>query len=322
MNTAVIGHMLAFGTMLVWGTTFISTKVLLIDFTPIEILFTRFFIGFFALLILMPHLFGLKKLSHELTFAAAGFFGVTLYFLFENVALTYTQAANVGVIIGTVPFFTAIVDRLFGSKQKLHSSFFLGFIAAMIGIALISVSSMELQINPLGDCLALLASVTWAFYTLYVRKAGTFGYNTMQVTRRVFMYGLIWMIPFMYLFNFELKFDAYIQPVNLFNLLFLGVGASAVCFFTWNFAVKVIGSVQTAPYLYAAPAVTVVAAVLILDEIITPRTFFGIVLTMLGLLVSEWSHLKLFFKKKEAKAEETAAQAEPAVVPVKAESKH
>lgn len=317
MNTAVIGHLLAFGTMLVWGTTFISTKVLLLDFTPIEILFTRFFIGFFALLILMPHLFGLKKLSHELTFAAAGFFGVTLYFLFENVALTYTQAANVGVIIGTVPFFTAIVDRLLGSKQKLHPSFFLGFVAAMAGIALISLSSLELQINPFGDFLAILASVTWAFYTLCVRKAGTYGYNTKQVTRRVFMYGLFWMIPFMYLFHFELKFDAYLQPVNLFNLLFLGVGASAVCFFTWNFAVKVIGSVQAAPYLYASPAVTVVAAVLILDEIITPRSFFGIVLTMLGLLISEWPHLKQILKKKGVQAAPAEQGAEPAVVPAK-----
>lgn len=293
MNPALTGHLLALSTMLVWGTTFISTKVLLTDFSPIEILFSRFFIGFFALIFLMPHFFSPKPLRHELTFAAAGFLGITLYFLFENVALTYTQAANVGVIIGTVPFFTAIVDRFFGSRQRLHTSFFIGFATAMCGIALMSLGSTQLQINPLGDLLALLASLTWAFYTLFIRRAGSYGYNTMQVTRRVFLYGIIFMLPFMYLLDFSFKPEAYLTTVNLCNLLFLGLGASAICFFTWNYAVKLIGSVQTAPYLYVSPAVTAAAAVLILHEVITPRCFAGIVLAMAGLIISEWPHLRL-----------------------------
>ena len=40
----LIGHAAALFTILVWGTTYVSTKVLLVDFAPIDILFLRFFI--------------------------------------------------------------------------------------------------------------------------------------------------------------------------------------------------------------------------------------------------------------------------------------
>lgn len=48
------GHIAAFITILIWGTTFISTKVLLRTFTPIEILFVRFLIGYLALWLVRP----------------------------------------------------------------------------------------------------------------------------------------------------------------------------------------------------------------------------------------------------------------------------
>ena len=52
-----------------------------------------------------------------------------------------------------------------------------------------------LQLNPLGDVLALLAALTWAFYSILTRKIGDYGYNTLQVTRRIFCWGLIFMLP-------------------------------------------------------------------------------------------------------------------------------
>ena len=48
------GHLAALLTIVIWGTTFISTKVLLVDFQPVEILFIRFMMGFLALLAVCP----------------------------------------------------------------------------------------------------------------------------------------------------------------------------------------------------------------------------------------------------------------------------
>ena len=94
MNERIKGHMLACMTILIWGTTFISTKVLLRDFTPLQILFTRFMIGYLALWAVAPRLTRVKEKKEELYFLAAGLCGVTLYFLMENIALTYTNASR------------------------------------------------------------------------------------------------------------------------------------------------------------------------------------------------------------------------------------
>ena len=104
------GHLAAAVTIFIWGTTFISTKVLLVSFTPLEILFFRFFIGYAALWIAAPRLLHTGDRKAELLFAAAGLCGVTLYFLMENFALTLTQAANVSIIISVAPFFTSLFD--------------------------------------------------------------------------------------------------------------------------------------------------------------------------------------------------------------------
>ena len=82
-----LGHIAALLTILIWGTTFVSTKVLLRDFTPVTVLFTRFVIGYAFLWCLKPRLMPFSGWKKEFLFAGAGLTGVTLYFLLENIAL-------------------------------------------------------------------------------------------------------------------------------------------------------------------------------------------------------------------------------------------
>ena len=119
MNKTIHGHIAAFLTILIWGTTFISTKVLLISFEPVEILFIRFMIGYFALWCVCPRRLKVRRSKQEWYFAAAGLCGVTLYYLFENIALTYTLASNVGVIISIAPFFTWQVEHIILASLKI-----------------------------------------------------------------------------------------------------------------------------------------------------------------------------------------------------------
>lgn len=107
MHGKTLGHLAAVFTVILWGTTFISTKVLLTGFQPVEILFFRFLLGLAALTAVCPKRIKGTTWRQELTFAAAGLCGVTLYFLAENMALTYTTASNVGVIVSAAPLFTA-----------------------------------------------------------------------------------------------------------------------------------------------------------------------------------------------------------------------
>lgn len=295
----ITGHLFAIITIFIWGTTFISTKKLLEAFSPIEILFLRFTIGFVVLFVVCPHRLKVKEKKQELYFAAAGLCGVTLYYLLENIALTYTFASNVGVIISVAPFFTAIFAHLFLDGEKLRAQFFIGFAVAVVGIFLISFNgSSNLQLNPLGDVLAVSAAVVWAAYSILTKKISGFHYNTIQSTRRIFFYGLVFMIPALFIFGFKPDINQMIQPVTLFNILFLGLGASALCFVTWNSTIKILGAVKTSVYIYMVPVITVVTSVIVLSETITGTSVFGILLTLAGLFISEF---KPSVKQKELK---------------------
>ena len=157
----------------------------------------------------------------------------------------------------------------------------------MVGIALISFNGSSLQLNPVGDLLALLAALLWACYSILTRKISDFGYHTIQTTRRVFFYGVLFMIPALFFFDFKLDLRRFANLTYLLNIIFLGLGASALCFVTWNFAVKLLGAVKTSIYIYLVPVITVVASVLILHEPFTWLTGTGTVLTLAGLLLSE-----------------------------------
>ncbi len=283
-----LGHPAALLTIVIWATTFVSTMVLLKCFQPIEILLFRFLLGFMALLLVYPKPLRVKEKKHELYFALAGLSGICVYYLLENIALTYTQASNVGVVISVAPIFTALLSRVFlKDRSGQGTGFFVGFALAMIGIILISVEGRALQLNPLGDLLAMLAALVWACYSLLGRKIAGFGYNIIQTTRRTFVYGIAFMLPTLLFFDFRWDLSRLSDPTCLLNLLYLGVGASALCFVTWNFAVKTLGALKTSIYIYLVPVITAFFSVLILHEKITVLSASGILLTIAGLAVSQ-----------------------------------
>jgi len=282
-----IGHIICILCVFAWGTTFISTKILLTDFLPIEILFFRSVLAVIALTLLYPKRLKSTTLQQELILAGAGLSGVTLYFLSENIALTYTQAANASVIVSIAPILTALLSFLF-LKQKPHLRFFLGFLAAITGIFVISFhGTTQLSLNPLGDLLAFAAAGSWAIYSILVKKISAWGYPTILTTRRIFLYGILFMIPFIIKMNFSLHLQRFTNPLYLFNILFLGIGASAACFVGWNYAIKLLGPLRSSVYIYLVPVITVVSSVLILNETVTLLSIIGTALALLGLLISE-----------------------------------
>lgn len=286
----ITAHLLAIITILLWGNTFISTKILLRTLTPSEILVIRFLLGFVVLFAIRPKFMKLKKKSHELLFAGAGLCGVTLYLMLENYALSYTYAANTSVIVSISPFFTAFLMQLFLKTEKLRLWFFISFIIALTGIFLISFSSQkEFGLNPFGDFLALLAAVSWGFYSIITKKISQYGYQSIETTRRIFFYGLIFMIPVIILeggVRTEL-FPLLLKTENVINLFYLGFMASALCYVVWNYCIKVLGAVKTSVYIYLIPVTAVIGSFIILKEEITLLGLVGIALTLIGLFLSE-----------------------------------
>lgn len=298
------GFALAAASVLVWGVTFVCTKSLLSDFSALEILFIRFFMAYAVMWLICPRAMRCEK-KDEALFAAAGLAGVTLYQFLENSAILFTSASNVSVIVATCPFFTAVIAQIFLNEKHVTIPFVIGFMIALAGVALVSFNgAVEFHLNPKGDLLALLAALSWGFYSLFVSKINSLKKNSLMCARRVFFYAIVFMVPLMLagIFapslrgsrNFFVETGAAANAARFGkfkswgNLLFLGALASAFCFSAWNAACKRLGASRATVALYLIPVVTIVFARLALGEPITAKGAAGAALTICGLLLSSY----------------------------------
>ena len=281
-----IGHILAIATVIVWGATFVSTKVLLGHFTAEEILFLRFSMGLIALWLYKPQRIKMKEKSHYLYFIGASFTGLFLYYLCENIALGYGDASLIGVIVSSAPIFSGILSAIF-LKEKLSKNFFIGFAFAMTGLFLLSWTAESTGVQILGIILAFAGAISWAFYSILIRKITFFGYDSFEITKYTFLFAVIMMIPVAISSGFRVKAVLTMNLTVFLNLVFLGLIASALCFVTWSFAVKQLGVLKSSVYIYASPVVTVVLAAIVLGERMNAREILGTVLVLLGLVLSE-----------------------------------
>lgn len=289
-------HIIAIFTVIVWGTTFVSTKILIgYGLSPVEIFLYRFVLAYIGIWFFCPRTLFANSKKDELLCAAAGLTGGALYFVFENTALGITLASNVSLIVCTSPIFTALLTFLFYKKEPLRPRLITGSLVALVGMALVVFNgSFILQINPLGDMLTVFAALSWAFYGIILKQLNG-RYSTLFITRKVFFYGIITMLPFSLMDSATFTPSLLINPVIASNLIFLGLIASLLCFIAWNSAVKELGVVQTSNYIYFVPLVTLLTSAIVIDEHITIVALFGSVFILLGVYVAE-NGFKLKFR--------------------------
>ncbi len=284
----VTGHLLALFTIIIWGTTFVATKTLLNDYDALQIMLMRFFIAWVVLLLLTRRVEMPKNFREETGIFALSFFGVTLYYYFENTALTYTLASNVSIILAAAPIFTAVLVHIFTKDEKMKGQTWAGFAIAIIGVTLVVFNgTYVLMLNPLGDALSVLAALSWAIYSLLLKKYVQL-YDNMMLTRRMAFYALVLTTPAVLWREGLPALRPLVKGEVLFCLLFLGVFGSAICYVTWNIAIKRIGVVNTNNYIYLNPFITMVAAAALLGENITKAGAVGAVLIVGGIFVSEY----------------------------------
>ena len=290
-------HVVAFLVVAIWGTTFVFTKLLLLGgLTPAQIFILRFIIAY-LLLVGYCLVRGIKWLSNtwqdELLMVALGVTGGSLYFLTENSAMNYTTTTNTSIIVSLCPLFASAIIGLFYKSERLSRLQSLGSLMAAAGVIVVVMNGhFVLHLSPLGDALAFGACLCWAFYSLLMIPANK-RYGTVFVTRKVFFYGLLSMIPYL-IMNPELNIHLLLnQPELAWNLLFLGCVASMLCFLAWNWALKRLGAVVATNYVYLNPVTTIVFAWFILSEQITSWFILGTLLILLGMYLVDTKRKKL-----------------------------
>lgn len=281
-------HIIAILTVAVWGLTFISTKILLgAGLSPQDIFLMRFSIAYVGIWFISPKKLFANSWRDEFWMVAAGITGGSFYFLTENTALEYTQTNNVAFLITTAPLFTAFLSAIAYKNEKITWKLAVGSVVALIGVALVVYNgSFVLNLSPVGDILTLLAALSWAFYSLIMRRLLP-RYSATFITRKIFFYGLLTVLPCFAFRHFHAPLSVLTQPVVLFNLLFLGVIASLVCYLVWNIVLHKLGTVCASNYIYLNPMVTMIGAVLLLGEQVTVVALSGSALILTGVFVAE-----------------------------------
>jgi Permeases of the drug/metabolite transporter (DMT) superfamily len=286
-------HTMAIITVIIWGVTFVSTKVLINNgLTPVDIFIYRFVLAYICIWFVSPRKLLAKNIKDEVLFFFLGITGGSLYFYAENSALEITFASNVALILCTIPLVTTYMNQLF-YKERAGKGFVLGSVIALIGVTLVIFNgSFILKLSPLGDILTLVAALMWAFYSIILKQLGS-RYQALFITRKVFFYGLLTILPAYFIKPLNFDVEMLMRPAVIGNLLFLGIIASMLCYLMWNVSAKHLGPLRISNYLYIVPLVTMIVSAIVINETITLIAIIGSLFIIFGVY---WGEKKIRVK--------------------------
>lgn len=288
-NSNIFYHLVAFLTVAIWGTTFVATKVLMLNgLSPAQIFTLRFSIAYVLMLCFNHRRFLADSWKDEAKMALLGITGGSLYFYSENEAMNFTTTTNTSLIVCSCPLFaTLLVRMVYKDSSRIHIVQLLGSLLAFVGMIIVVLNGrFVLLLSPVGDALAFTACMCWAIYSLLMKSVSNH-YGAAFITRKVFFYGVLTILPY-YLFipGFP-PIEVFSRPQVFGNLLFLGCLASMICFLTWNWCISKLGTVKATNWVYFNPITTMIFASWVLNEKITPYFLVGATCILLGMYVAD-----------------------------------
>lgn len=288
-NSNFFYHLVAFVTVAIWGTTFVATKVLMLNgLSPAQIFTLRFGIAYVLMLCFNHHRLFADSWRDEVKMILLGITGGSLYFLSENEAMNFTTTTNTSLIVCSCPLFATLLVRLvYRDTARINGIQLLGSLLAFVGMIIVVLNGkFVLHLSPVGDALAFMACICWAVYSLLMKSVSG-DYSAAFITRKVFFYGVLTIIPYYIIVPGFPPLNVFCRPQVIGNLLFLGCLASMICFLTWNWCISKLGAVKATNWVYFNPITTMIFASWVLGEKITPYFLVGATCILLGMYVAD-----------------------------------
>ena len=273
-------YLAASGAAILWGASFLMTKVTLTQMGPMATAGMRWGLAALALVaVSWASARGRETLRRALrddkwTFIGLGLVGVSLFYTLQNLALVYTTSVDVGLIMNGFPALTAVLGVwLLGERLNRRAAG--GVLVATIGVTLISLGGLAEAQGPasarlVGNLLAVAATLVGAVYIVGGKRVVT-TYDPLTVTALAGLFGALLLIPMAVWEGVSL----HLSTAAWVALLGLALGSGAAANWLWWHAAKRMPISRAGVFLYMTPLVSTILGVAVLGEPLTVATAAG-----------------------------------------------
>lgn len=290
-----IVHIAAFVSMLFWGMSYIWSKIAFDFYSPLTTIFLRLVISFIALFVILyvgKKFESIQRKHMGLLFVSA-LFNPFLYFIGEYYGLDRVSASVSAVIIATIPVFTPFVAyRIF--KERLSILNIMGLCLSFVGILFIILNrDFSFSAAPIGIAFLFMAVFAAIIYSVFLKQL-TISYSPLNIVAWQNLIGALLFLPFFLYFDAG-EFMA-IRPSSMavISIIMLGIFASSFAYVLFTYAIKHLGMNRTNIYTNLIPVFAGITSFIVLDEIFTIGKVAGMIIVILGVLLSQiqWKKIK------------------------------
>lgn len=286
-KSKLIPYLEALFSVIVWGASFIATKIAVGQVSPVAVVWIRFAIGipilFFA--VFMRRQFDFPKKDEWLYFSLLGFIGITFHQWLQSNGLITAQATTTAWIITTTPAFIAILGWLV-LKEKLTALQSFGIGIATVGVLIVvGKGNFALltagKFGTIGDFLILVSAVNWAVFSTLSRRGLKERPSTMLTLWVMTIGWLFTSVAFLAGGNYD-EIPA-LDARGWWSLIYLGVFTTGFAYIAWFDALAQLPAAQTGAFLFVEPLSSMVVAAIVLNEAVTFASIIGGAVIILGI---------------------------------------
>jgi drug/metabolite transporter (DMT)-like permease len=281
---ALSGILALIAAVVIWGLTFVATKIALVDFQPFTLTVTRLILAWSVLYFFARREGYRLRQTFTPALLALGFTGVAFFYGVETIGLNLTSAASGSLIQAGIPALTAVA-AFFLLRERLSPLQIAGVSLSVLGVIVITITGAFSLANDslLGNLLVLLSTLSWVVYTILGKRL-SLHFSPLVATTGGMGAGLLFLLPFSMIEIATAGFPHF-TPIGFAAWFYLALGGSALAYFLWNYGLTHTNASVASPFINLIPVIGLFAAIL-WGEPVSAGQIGGGALAILGIWLS------------------------------------
>ena len=271
----------------IWGGMYVVSKVVLEVIPPFTLLATRLVMGAVTLGVVIYFRKDKVTISRDFLWKSAlvGFVGYGISLGFQFVGTDLSTASNGSLVTSATPAFVLLfAPFLLGERTTTRG--IIALVISTLGVAAV-IDPRNAELSPTlfwGNMSLLAAALTWALYSVLVRKVSKTG--DLLTSSAVMLLGGLPSSLMLGMWEVQTQGVGEITPGIIGGVLFLGIISTALAMFLWNYAFAELPAAVASLTFFAQPVVGTLLGWFFLAEKITPLFLAGGVLIAIGILIA------------------------------------